>query len=217
MQEQNEVLTPAVAISLTTKDTKAALKFYKQAFGAIELYRFETPGGGIAHAEFNIRGTKLYISDEAEEFKAFAIPEGQMASCLFTISSDDPVTRTMPRQSPQEQLPFLNPKPNFMEHAVLLFLILLATAGDFPRSWSTSPRKKSNNGPRNFSGNKAPDRCLTSTFCRVSRHNQALQLNRSQHPPPEAPRQACLAKPAKDVSRYSLFRSRPVSPMVCTT
>ena len=80
---------PTVSLSLTCKDASAALDFYTKAFNAQELYRMPTPGGGVAHAEFMIGNTRIYISDESEEWHAFAMPEGTMASCLFSIATDD--------------------------------------------------------------------------------------------------------------------------------
>jgi PhnB protein len=80
---------PSVALSLTVKDTSAALEFYSKALGAKEVFRMPTPDGGIAHAEFTIGNTHIYISDEAPDWHAHAMPEGAMASCLFSIAIDD--------------------------------------------------------------------------------------------------------------------------------
>lgn len=82
-------LEPTVSLSLTVKDTARALDFYSQAFGAEELFRMPAPDGGIAHAEFKIGSTRIYISDEAEEWQAFAMPPGTTASCLFSIMTED--------------------------------------------------------------------------------------------------------------------------------
>jgi PhnB protein len=80
---------PTVALSLTVKDTARALTFYSEALGAVEVFRMPTPDGGVAHAEFMIGTTRIYISDEAEEWHAFAMPEGATASCLFSIMTND--------------------------------------------------------------------------------------------------------------------------------
>ena len=80
---------PTVSLSLTVKDTSAALDFYTRAFGAEELFRMPTPDGGIAHAEFMIGNSHLYISDEAPDWHATAMPDGIMSSCLFAISTDN--------------------------------------------------------------------------------------------------------------------------------
>ena len=52
----------------TVRDAAAALEFYKMAFGAVELMRFDTPGGGVAHAEVQIGDSKLMFGDECPEF-----------------------------------------------------------------------------------------------------------------------------------------------------
>lgn len=80
---------PTVSISLTTRKTAEALEFYANAFGAKEEFRMPVPGGGVAHAEFLIGNTRLFISDESPEWHAFAMPEGATASCLFSIMTED--------------------------------------------------------------------------------------------------------------------------------
>lgn len=80
---------PTVAFSLTVKNANEALDFYTRAFGAEELFRMPEPDGGVAHAEFMIGNTKIFISDEAPEFHAKAMPEGTLASCLFAIHVED--------------------------------------------------------------------------------------------------------------------------------
>ena len=84
-----QTLEPTVSCSLTVEDASSALDFYSEAFGAEELFRLPTPEGGVAHAEFMIGNSRIYISDEAAEWHAFAMPEGAMASCLFSIATED--------------------------------------------------------------------------------------------------------------------------------
>ncbi len=85
----NATPQPTVSFSLTVKEATKALAFYKQAFGAEECFRMPSPDGGVAHAEFAIGNTIIYISDEYEDYHAFAMPEGATASCLFSIQVDD--------------------------------------------------------------------------------------------------------------------------------
>ncbi len=80
---------PTVSLSLTVKDTARALEFYAKALGAQELFRMPSPDGGVAHAEFMIGNTHIYISDEAAEWHAFAMSEGAIASCLFSVMTED--------------------------------------------------------------------------------------------------------------------------------
>ncbi len=80
---------PTIAVSLTVKDGATALDFYARAFDARELYRMAAPDGSVAHSEFMIGNTLLYLSGESPDWKAFAMPEGATASCLFGITTDD--------------------------------------------------------------------------------------------------------------------------------
>lgn len=83
-----QIPEPSVSLSLTVKNTASALAFYAAAFGAEELFRMPAPGGGIAHAEFMLGNTRIYISDESEEWHAFAMPDGTTASCLFAFATE---------------------------------------------------------------------------------------------------------------------------------
>ena len=44
-----------------------AIDFYKQAFGAVELMRFDGPGGTVAHAEIRIGNSPIMLADEMPE------------------------------------------------------------------------------------------------------------------------------------------------------
>lgn len=54
-------LSPYVMVA----DAASAIEFYRQAFGAVERYRMTTPDGGrIVHAELDINGARLMLSDD---------------------------------------------------------------------------------------------------------------------------------------------------------
>ncbi|MBT8351445.1 MAG: VOC family protein [Deltaproteobacteria bacterium] len=80
---------PTISLSITVKNSADALQFYAVALGAKEVFRMPTPDGGIGHAEFKIGNTHIYMSDEAPDWHAYAMPEGEMASCLFSIITED--------------------------------------------------------------------------------------------------------------------------------
>jgi len=84
----NKVNEPTVAVSLTVKNAAEALDFYTKAFGAKELFRMPTPDGNVAHAEFMIGNTQIYISCEDPQWHAFAMAEGAVASSLLAIATD---------------------------------------------------------------------------------------------------------------------------------
>ena len=57
----------AVTPYLVMDDSAAAIEFYRKAFGAEELFRFEQDGR-IGHAELRIGDSQIMISDEWPEF-----------------------------------------------------------------------------------------------------------------------------------------------------
>jgi PhnB protein len=58
--------TPYLIVSGAAK----ALEFYKQAFGATELFRMPQPDGRIGHAEIQIGNSRLMLADEHHEIGA---------------------------------------------------------------------------------------------------------------------------------------------------
>ena len=55
---------------LIVHDARHAIDFYKEAFGATELYRFDAPDGKIAHAELQIGNSRFMLADESPEMLA---------------------------------------------------------------------------------------------------------------------------------------------------
>jgi PhnB protein len=54
---------------LCVADTRKAIDFYAEAFGAVELYRLTEPSGRIGHAELQMGpGAVLMLSDPFPEF-----------------------------------------------------------------------------------------------------------------------------------------------------
>lgn len=45
-----------------------AIEFYKQAFGAQEIYRVSSPDGRIMHAALTIEGSNVYLVDDFPEY-----------------------------------------------------------------------------------------------------------------------------------------------------
>jgi PhnB protein len=56
--------TGAITAYLCCKGAAAALDFYRDAFGAIETMRLAGPDGSIGHAQVEIEGAPLMLSDE---------------------------------------------------------------------------------------------------------------------------------------------------------
>ena len=53
---------------LCVRDTAQAIEFYRNVFGATELFRLNEPGGRIGHAELDFGGTTLMLCDEYPEY-----------------------------------------------------------------------------------------------------------------------------------------------------
>ena len=61
-------LTPYICC----QDAPRAIEFYKKAFGARETMRLAEPSGRIGHAEVDIGGSILMISDEYPDYGALS-------------------------------------------------------------------------------------------------------------------------------------------------
>jgi PhnB protein len=66
---------------LSIRNAAAALEFYKQAFGAIEVTRLIQPDGRIGHAEIDIEGARVMLADEFPEI-GFKSPESLGGSSI---------------------------------------------------------------------------------------------------------------------------------------
>ncbi|MFJ9643026.1 VOC family protein [Streptomyces sp. NPDC101206] len=56
----------SIAPYLGIKDAAKAIEFYKEAFGAVELFRLESPDGRIGHAELKIGDSTLMLADPTD-------------------------------------------------------------------------------------------------------------------------------------------------------
>ena len=70
MNTQNRVPSDYGTVTpyLNIRGASAAIEFYRQAFGATELYRLAMPDGAIAHAEIKIGDSKIMLSEESEQW-----------------------------------------------------------------------------------------------------------------------------------------------------
>src|SRR5690606_2706111 len=57
---------------LRIKGAAKAIEFYKQAFGATELFQMPMPDGRVGHAELRIGDSPIFLSDEFPEYGAAA-------------------------------------------------------------------------------------------------------------------------------------------------
>src|SRR5262245_13617378 len=79
-------LTPMLSV----RNGARAVEFYKSAFGAIEVYRMEDPGGSVV-ARLAIEGAEFWVADESPEHQNFS-PEslgGATARMVLTVPDPD--------------------------------------------------------------------------------------------------------------------------------
>jgi PhnB protein len=80
----------SVAPMLSVRNGARAVEFYMSAFGAIEVYRVEDPGGAVV-ARLSIDGAEFWLSDESPEHGNFS-PEslgGSSARMILTVPDPD--------------------------------------------------------------------------------------------------------------------------------
>ena len=65
-KEQRPICQPVVPY-LALKDANAAIAFYRAAFGAVEKARLLDDDGRVTHAEIEINGASIMLSDEFPE------------------------------------------------------------------------------------------------------------------------------------------------------
>ncbi len=71
----------AITAYLTIKGAAKGIEFYKKAFGAKELMRWTGKDGRVGHAEIEISGTPVFISDEHPEM-GIVSPETLHGTCV---------------------------------------------------------------------------------------------------------------------------------------
>ena len=80
---------------LILKNAAAAIEFYKKAFGAVELFRMEAPGGKIGHAEIKIGDSPVMLADEYPDM-GFRGPESLGGTSVNLMIYVDDVDKIYP-------------------------------------------------------------------------------------------------------------------------
>jgi PhnB protein len=62
----------SMSLYICVANASAAIDFYKEAFGAKEMWRLTEPGGKIGHAEIQIGNTSLMLSDEYPDYNTLS-------------------------------------------------------------------------------------------------------------------------------------------------
>ena len=82
----------SVAPMLSVRNGARAVEFYTSAFGAVEVYRVEEPGGAVV-SRLSVAGAEFWLSDESPEHGNFS-PEtlgGGTVRMILTVLDPDAV------------------------------------------------------------------------------------------------------------------------------
>lgn len=88
---------PPFSCYLTVNDGVRAIAFYQDAFGATELFRLTDPKDGrVGHAELNIQGSLIMLSDEYPEWGRSSpktLGGTPISFCLMVDNADAAIER----------------------------------------------------------------------------------------------------------------------------
>jgi PhnB protein len=79
-----------IAPMLSVRKGAKAVEFYKAAFGAVEVFRIESPDGAVV-ARLSVDGAEFWVSDESPEHANFS-PEslgGGTVRMVLTVADPD--------------------------------------------------------------------------------------------------------------------------------
>lgn len=85
-------LKSSLAPWLSVQNGARAVEFYKAAFGAVEAFHLEDPGGAVV-SRLSIDGAEFWLSDEAPEYGNFS-PQtlgGATSRMVLTVADPDAV------------------------------------------------------------------------------------------------------------------------------
>jgi PhnB protein len=80
----------SIAPLLSVRNGAKAVEFYKSAFGAIEVYRVEDPGGAVV-SRLSVDGAEFWLADESPEHANYS-PEslgGGTVRMILTVPDPD--------------------------------------------------------------------------------------------------------------------------------
>jgi PhnB protein len=90
--DKESLVACSVAPMLSVRNGARAVEFYKSAFGAIEVFRIEDPGGSVV-SRLSVDGSEFWLSDESPEHGNFS-PEslgGGSVRMILTVPDPDAI------------------------------------------------------------------------------------------------------------------------------
>ncbi len=74
---------------LSVRNGAQAVEFYKSAFGAVEVYRVEDPGGAVV-SRLSIEGAEFWVGDESPDHANFSPESLGGGSARMILTAPDP-------------------------------------------------------------------------------------------------------------------------------
>ena len=75
---------------LSVANSAKAGTFYKEAFGAIETYRMEIPGGGLV-LKLSVNGAEFWVSGQSTDTEEAIILRQEVVKIILTVENPDAV------------------------------------------------------------------------------------------------------------------------------
>jgi PhnB protein len=97
----------SLTVYLGVERAAEAIEFYKQAFGAVEAFRLDTPDGRVGHAALRIGNSMLMVSEPCDQ-GLFGSPksEGKVTFGMYLyVEQADQVFRQAIEAGAQEVMP----------------------------------------------------------------------------------------------------------------
>jgi PhnB protein len=90
MDNASAPISTSIVPWLSVRNSSKAVEFYKTAFGAIEVYRLEDPGGSVV-ARLSVDGAEFWVADESPEHFNFSPQSlaGSTVRIILTVSDPD--------------------------------------------------------------------------------------------------------------------------------
>ena len=80
-----QIITPYISV----RDGASAIAWYATALGAVETMRYTGDDGRVGHAEIQINGARIYLSDPYPEIGVVAADSYEGSSCALHIEVPD--------------------------------------------------------------------------------------------------------------------------------
>jgi PhnB protein len=90
MVNNGRLITTSISPWLPVSNAQIAVDFYKRAFGALEVYRLETPDGGLV-SRLSVDGAEFWLSSESEKKinKTNQLPGGDSIRMILIVADPD--------------------------------------------------------------------------------------------------------------------------------